>query len=291
MLTNGYLADEDAMKYIGAHVSIKGGVHHAPINAAAIGAKAFGLFTKNQRQWKAKPYSGDEIVQFKNALKESQIKAKHILAHSGYLINLGHPDKGQRQKSYEAFLDEMKRCELLGIQKLNFHPGYHLNQIKEGQCLDYIANALNKVLDESKSVSLVIENTAGQGSVVGYDFEQLAYLIEKTDDKTRIGVCVDTCHLFAAGYDIRTEVAYRKTWKRFSEVIGFDYLKGMHLNDSKGMLGSKRDRHHSIGQGELGIQPFKLIMKDRRMDDIPLILETIDPSLWKQEIELLYSLI
>ena len=178
----------------------------------------------------------------------------------------------------------------MGLDKLNFHPGSHLRKISEDDCLKYIAENMNVAIEKTSDVILVIENTAGQGSNVGYKFEHLAKLIELTKDKSRVGVCIDTCHLFASGYDFRDEKTYEKTFKEFDEVIGFKYLKGMHLNDSKGELGSKLDRHHSIGKGHLGIEPFKLIMNDERMNDIPLILETIDPSLWPQEIELLYSL-
>lgn len=268
-----------------------GGVYNAPLNAKAIGAKAFALFTKNQRQWKAKPLDDKTIENFKANLEDSGIEPKHVLPHDSYLINLGHPEDEKRQKSLEAFIDEVKRCEQLGLDKLNFHPGSHLKKISEEECLDRIAEAMNITLNETEGVTLVIENTAGQGSNLGYKFEHLAYLIDKCEDKSRVGVCLDTCHTFTAGYDLRTKEAYDATMKMFDEIVGFEYLKGMHINDSKPPLGSRVDRHHSLGQGELGWEPFKFIMNDPRMDDIPLILETIDESIWAQEIQALYDLV
>jgi len=278
-------------KFVGAHVSASGGVYNAPLNAKAIEAKAFALFTKNQRQWKAKPLDDKTIEKFKTNLKESGIEPKHVLPHDSYLINLGHPEDEKRQKSLEAFIDEVKRCEQLGLDKLNFHPGSHLKKISEEECLDRIAEAMNITLNETEGVTLVIENTAGQGSNLGYKFEHLAYLIDKCEDKSRVGVCLDTCHTFTAGYDLRTKEAYDATMKMFDDIVGFEYLKGMHINDSKPPLGSRVDRHHSLGLGELGWEPFRYIMNDPRMDDIPLILETIDESIWAQEIRALYDLV
>ena len=279
------------MKYVGAHVSASGGVFNAPLNAQAIGAKAFALFTKNQRQWKAKPLDEATIEKFRDNLHQSGIDAKHVLPHDSYLINLGHPEDDKRQKSLEAFVDEVKRCEQLGLDKLNFHPGSHLKKIDEEACLDRIAEAMNVTLDRTEGVTLVIENTAGQGSNLGYRFEHLAYLIDKTEDKSRVGVCLDTCHMFTAGYDIRTQEAYEETMKAFDEIVGFEYLRGMHINDSKPPLGSRVDRHHSLGCGEIGWEAFRYIMNDPRMEDIPLILETIDESLWAQEIRALYDFV
>jgi deoxyribonuclease-4 len=278
------------MKYIGAHVSASGGVQNAPLNAKAIGANAFALFTKNQRQWNAKPLDPKSIEAFKENLSNAGILPKHVLPHDSYLINLGHPDSQKRQKSYEAFLDEVRRCEELGLELLNFHPGSHLNKISEEECLDNIAQNLNRVLDLTKNVTMVIENTAGQGTNLGYRWEHLAYIIEKVEDKARIGVCLDTCHLFSAGYDIRTEQTYAKTMEEFDRIIGFGYLKGMHINDAKVELGSRVDRHHSLGKGKIGLEAFKCIMQDSRMDDIPLVLETIDDSIWADEIALLRSM-
>ena len=279
------------MKNFGAHVSASGGVFKAPLNAQKIGAKAFALFVKNQRRWTAKPYDQKTIDLFKKNLEEVGIAPKHVLPHDSYLINLGHPDIEQREKSLNAFIDEVQRCEQLGLDKLNFHPGSHLRAMSEEECLDLIAQNMNKTLEVTEGVSLVIENTAGQGSNLGYKFEHLAYLIDKSIDKSRVGVCIDTCHMFVAGYDIRTREAYDKTWDEFDRIVGFEYLKGMHINDSKPPLGSKKDRHESLGKGEIGLDAFRFIANDKRMDDMPLVLETIDESIWKEEIELLYSFV
>lgn len=278
-------------KFVGAHVSASGGVFNAPINAKNIGAKAFALFTKNQRQWRAKPLDSETVDKFKKNLQTAKIDPKYILPHDSYLINLGHPQKEKREKSLEAFIDEVNRCSLLGLDKLNFHPGSHLGEISEEECLDLIAESINKTLDVTEGVTLVIENTAGQGSNLGYRFEHLAYLIQKCEDKSRIGVCLDTAHLFGAGYDIRDKNSYEKTMKEFDDIIGFKYLRGMHINDSKAKLGSRVDRHHSLGLGEIGLDAFKFIMNDERIEDIPLILETIDDTIWDKEIELLYSFV
>ncbi len=279
------------MKYVGAHVSASGGVYNAPINAKKIGARAFALFTKNQRQWVAKPLDEKTISKFKEELEKSEILPKHVLPHDSYLINLGHPDPQKREKSLNAFIDEVQRCEQLGLQLLNFHPGSHLKLISEEECLELISESMNETLRKTEGVKLVIENTAGQGSNLGYKLEHLAYLVENSIDKERVGVCIDTCHIFTAGYDLRTKEAYEETMKKFDTIIGFEYLAGMHLNDSKPDLGSRVDRHDSIGKGKLGIDAFRFIMNDSRIDDIPMILETIDESIWAQEIKLLYSLI
>ncbi len=280
-----------SQKYVGAHVSASGGVFNAPLNAKAIGAKAFALFTKNQRQWSAKPLDEETIELFKENLEESGIEPEHVLPHDSYLINLGHPEKEKRKKSLDAFIDEVKRCEQLGLDKLNFHPGSHLKKIDEEACLDLIAESMNIALNETEGVTLVIENTAGQGSNLGYRFEHLAYLIERTADRSRVGVCLDTCHTFTAGYDLRSKEAYEETMEEFDRIVGFEYLRGMHLNDSKPKLGSRVDRHHSLGCGEIGWDAFGFIMNDPRMDGIPLILETIDDTIWAQEIRALYDLV
>jgi len=277
-------------KFVGAHVSASGGVFNAPQNAKNIGAKAFALFTKNQRQWKAKPLDQKTIDTFKQKLEEAEILPKHVLPHDSYLINLGHPEEEKLQKSLDAFIDEVQRCEQLGLDRLNFHPGSHLKKLSEEQCLDRIAESMNKTLEVTRDVTLVIENTAGQGTNLGYKFEHLAYLIDKSIDKSRVGVCIDTCHMFTAGYDIRTREAYDQTWKVFDEIVGFEYLKGMHINDSKPELGSRVDRHHSLGKGKIGLDAFRFIMNDPRMNDIPLVLETIDDAIWAEEIALLYGM-
>lgn len=278
------------MKYIGAHVSASGGVENAPLNANAIGAKAFALFTRNQRQWKSSPLTKKSISLFKERCEEFGYEAKHILPHDSYLINLGHPDPDGLQKSRDAFLDEMQRCEQLGLDRLNFHPGSHLNEISVDDCLARIAESINRTLEQTVGVCAVIENTAGQGTNLGYTFEQIAAIINRVDDKSRVGVCIDTAHTLAAGYDIKTEQGFTETFRHFDEVIGFSYLRGMHINDSKKELATRVDRHDSIGKGVMGMTTFQMLMKDTRFDDIPLILETPDESIWAEEISYLYTL-
>lgn len=273
------------MKYIGAHVSRSGGVENTPINANNIGATAFALFTKSQRQWSAKPLTEKNIKEFKENCKKFGYKPEHILPHDSYLINLGNPDKEKRQKSLNAFIDEALRCEQLGLKYLNFHPGSHLKQISEEECLDLIVDSINKAINKTKNIVFVIENTAGQGTNVGYKFEHLAYIIKNAKDKKRIGVCIDTCHTLTAGYDIKHK--YEEVMEDFGKIVGFEYLKGMHLNDSKRELGSKADRHENIGRGFVGIDFFKKVIKDKRTDNIPLILETPNSDIWKEEIKLL----
>ena len=277
------------MKYFGAHVSISGGVENAPINAAAIGAKAFALFTKNQRQWKAAPLNTASIDAFKANCEKYGYEAKHILPHDSYLINLGHPEKEGLEKSRDAFIDEMKRCELLGLDRLNFHPGSTLKQIPDEECLKRIAESINIALDATRQVTAVIENTAGQGSNLGYSFEQLRYIIDYVEDKSRVGICIDTCHAYSAGYDLSTETACDDTYQKFDKIIRFPLLKGMHLNDSMKPLGSHVDRHESIGKGTLGTTVFEYIARDSRFDDLPLCLETPNEEIWPEEIALLYS--
>ena len=278
------------MKRIGAHVSASGGVFNAPLNAAKIGADAFAMFVKNQRRWDAPPLSAEEIAAFKDALRQSGIRAEHVLVHDSYLINLGHPREAEREKSLNAFVDEIRRCEALGLRLLNFHPGSHLNEISAQECLDNIAESLNFAIANTSGVKLVLENTAGQGSNLGYDFAQLAYVIDKISNKDRIGVCIDTCHAFAAGYDLRSPQAYERTMSEFDRAIGYKFLSGMHLNDTKNELGVRKDRHESLGRGFLGLAAFENIMNDPNIDEIPLILETIDESLWAEEIALLRSM-
>jgi len=279
------------MKIVGAHISTSGGVENAPLNALNIGAKGFALFTKNQRQWVAKPLSAENISGFRDNLDKYGFSPDFVLPHDSYLINLGHPDKEGLDKSREAFLDEMQRCELLGLKLLNFHPGSHLNKIDPEKSLLRIAESINIALDKTHGVTAVIENTAGQGSNLGFEFEQLAFIIENIDDKSRVGICFDTCHGFVAGYDIKSSNGFDETFKKFDEIIGLKYLKALHLNDAKKGLGSRVDRHESIGKGELGLDPFIRIMNSPLFDNMPLILETPDEELWSEEIKLLYSLI
>lgn len=275
------------MKFIGAHVSASGGVESAPANAHEIGANAFALFTKNQRQWVAKPLTDTSIELFKENCREYDFDSRYILPHDSYLINLGHPEEEGLVKSRAAFLDEMQRCEQLGLKLLNFHPGSHLNKISLEECLDKVAESINLILGKTRGVTAVIENTAGQGSNVGNEFWQLKYIIDRVADQSRVGVCLDTCHTYTAGYDIVNQ--YDKVFEEFDAAVGFNYLRGIHLNDSKKPLGSKVDRHDSIGKGLIGLDFFQRFMKDERFNDMPIILETPDESLWAEEIRMLRS--
>lgn len=278
------------MKYIGAHVSAKNGVNDTPLRAKEIGAKAFALFTRNPSRWTSKPLTDKEIDSFKTNCQITGYTPDVILPHDSFLINLGSPDSQKLHLSRVAFLDELHRCEQLGLTMLNFHPGSHVNQIETDDCLDLIADSINDALDQTSGVKAVIENTAGQGSNLGYAFEQIARIISRIEDKSRIGVCVDTCHAYAAGYDIATPEGYESTWKTFDDTIGLKYLSGMHINDSRKGLGSKIDRHEPLGKGTLGEGFFSMLMNDTRMDNIPLILETPDETIWAEEIAWLYSL-
>ncbi len=279
------------MKYIGAHVSAQGGVENAPLNAHAIGATAFALFTKNQRQWVAKPLTPESINAFRENCENGGFQAFQILPHDSYLINLGHPEKEALQKSRDAFLDEMQRCEQLGLDRLNFHPGSHLNQISITQSLALVAESINQALEKTSGVIAVIENTAGQGSNLGNTFEQIREIIDQVEDKSRVGVCIDTCHSYSAGYDLKTTEGAATVFADFDRIIGFPYLKGMHLNETKKELGSRVDRHDVLEKGLLGMDVFRFIMNDPRFDGIPLILETPDETRWASEIQLLRSLI
>ena len=278
------------MKYVGAHVSAAGGVENAPKRAHEIGAKAFALFTKNQRQWEWPALTEENIEGFKKNCEELGYSMDYVMPHDSYLINLGHPEKEQLEKSRNAFLDEMQRCEQLGIKLLNFHPGSHLDDISVEECLQRNAKSLNWALGQTEGVTAVIENTAGQGTNTGFKFEHLAAIIEGVEDKSRVGVCIDTCHAYAAGYDLSTEEGYKLMMGEFKETVGFEYLKGVHLNDSKKELGSRVDRHDNIGQGHIGIKGFEMLMQDERFGDIPMILETPNTERWPEEIELLYGL-
>ena len=279
------------MKYIGAHVSASGGVENAPLNAHEIGAKAFALFTRNQRQWKSSPLTSRSIDLFKERCAAYGYLPSQILPHDSYLINLGHPEAEGLAKSREAFLDEMQRCEQLGLDRLNFHPGSHLNALPIDDCLDRIAESINEALNQTSGVTAVIENTAGQGTNLGHTFEQIAHIIDRVEDKSRVGVCIDTAHTLAAGYDIKTTEGFIDTFDKFDKIIGFSYLRGMHINDSKKDLASKVDRHDSIGKGLMGLITFKMLMNDPRFDNIPMILETPDETIWAEEISYLYGLL
>jgi deoxyribonuclease-4 len=279
------------MKYIGAHVSTEGGVENAPVNAHAIGATAFALFLKNQRQWVAKPLSEKSISLFRENCEKFGYAPAQILPHDGYLINIGSPDPEGLAKSRAAFLDEMERAQQLGLDRLNFHPGSHLKKISEEQCLNTIAESVNMALDKTSGVTAVLEITAGQGTNVGYSFEHLKHIIDGIEDKSRIGVCIDTAHAYSAGYNLKTEAGFLDTFRRFEETIGFHYLKGMHINDSKKEFGSRVDRHESLGKGTLDWDLFTRLMKDPRFDGMPLILETPNEDIWPEEIARLKNMV
>lgn len=279
------------MKYVGAHVSMSDGVANTPVKAHEIGAKAFALFTRQPQRWKSSSLKATDIDLFKARCAEFGYEPKHILPHDSFLINLGAPDAEKLAKSREAFLDELTRAHQLGLTMVNFHPGSHLNEMAPEECLDLIAESVNLALEQTQGVKAVIENTAGQGSNLGFTFEHLAHIIDKVKDKSRVGVCIDTCHAFAAGYDMSSAEGYEATWQEFDRIVGLQYLCGMHINDSKKGVGSKIDRHESLGKGTLGKDFFERMMNDSRLDDIPLILETPDDTIWAEEIAWLYSLI
>ena len=272
-------------KFIGPHVSASGGVFNAPINATEVNATAFALFTKNQRQWFSNPLSESEIEKFKTERERSGIDPQYILPHDSYLINLGSPDAEALEKSRNSFFDEMYRCQQLGLTMLNFHPGSHLKKISVEECLERISESINMALSKTKGVTAVIENTSGQGSNVGFAFWHIKRIIDGVDDKSRVGVCIDTCHTYTAGYDLKNN--YSSVWDEFDTEVGMNYLRAIHLNDSKKELGSRVDRHDSIGKGFLGMEFFKTIMGDRNLDHIPFILETPDETLWAEEIAML----
>jgi deoxyribonuclease-4 len=275
------------MKFFGAHVSASGGVENAPRNATEIGATAFALFTKNQRQWRSAPLTAASIEAFGRELSAAGIDPRHVLPHDSYLINLGHPEEEGLERSREAFIDEMQRCEQLGLDRLNFHPGSHLKKISTEECLDRVAESINIALRATRGVTAVIENTAGQGSNVGFAFWQLKRIIDGVEDRSRVGVCLDTCHSFAAGYDLSSELACERTFEEFDREVGFEYLRGVHLNDALRPLGSRIDRHTPLGEGQIGWDCFRFIARDSRFDDLPLILETPDESRWAEEIAIL----
>ena len=280
------------MKYLGAHVSSSGGLFNAPLNAKAIGANAFAMFTKNQKQWSAKPLTAEEIAQFKSAVAEGGFSSDYILPHDSYLINLGNADPEKRSRSLASFTEELSRASQLGLKYVNFHPGSHLKEITEEECLDLIAASVNKALADpaTGTTMAVIEATAGQGTNVGYRFEHIARIIAGIEEKSRVGVCIDTCHIFAAGYDISTKAGFESVMADFDRIIGIKYLRAMHLNDAKKPCGSRVDRHECLGKGCIGMEGFKYIMQSPYFDDMPLVLETPEPDLWEEEIKLLRSL-
>ena len=258
---------------LGAHVSVSGGVENAPMRAENIGCTAIQIFTRNQRQWQTKPLLAEQINSYFNNLANTEILS--VVAHNSYLINLGTSQKDVREKSLDAFLDEMQRAESLQIPYLVFHPGAHKGAGEE-KGLALIAENVNAILDKfpDYKIKLLLETTAGQGTGLGHTFSQLQQILNSVKRTDRLGVCLDTCHIFAAGYDIRTQAAYEATLSQFDREIGLDQLFAIHLNDSKKELGSHVDRHENIGKGFIGLDAFRFIMNDDRLTNIPKILET-----------------
>jgi deoxyribonuclease IV len=274
------------MIHVGAHVSISGGVSTAPGRAMELGATALGMFTKNQRQWNAKPISPEEAETFKSELARSGIGVDQVIVHASYLINVGSPEDEKREKSLAALVDELRRAEQLGLKLVNFHPGSGMGELSEDQTLSRIADACSRALGETSEATLVLEATAGQGDHVGYTFRHLAEIIDRAGGSNRLGVCIDTCHIFAGGYDFRTDEQYRETIAELERTVGLDRLVGFHLNDSKTEHGSRKDRHHSLGAGLIGIPALARFITDDRFDGLPFVLETVDPDLWAAEIAL-----
>ena len=279
------------MYFIGPHVSIGGGVANAPLNAKGLGATGFGMFVKNQRQWTAAPYADLDISSFKTRMKTDGYSAATVMPHAGYLINLANPNTEAQAKSISSLLDEMRRCQSLGLDKLNLHPGSHLRLISTQEACERVARSINEVLKVTTGVTVVIENTAGSGGNLGSVFTEIRSIIDGVEEKARVGVCLDTMHTFAAGYDIRTRDGFLRTMEQFSSTVGMHYLRGMHLNDSKVGLNSHVDRHESLGAGLLGLEVFKCIMRDARFEGIPLVLETPNEEIWKQEIQQLMEMV
>ena len=253
------------MYFVGPHVSSGGGVEQAPVNAAAMGATGFGMFTKNQMQWHAAALSAANRTQFAAALQANRYTPQQVLPHAGYLINLANPDETAHAKALDSFIGELRRCAELGLHMLNFHPGSHLRKTDSTAACARVAESINQALRQIAGVTVVIENSAGQGACIGSTFEELAAMIAGVQDRKRIGVCLDTAHAFAAGFDIRTPDGLKRTFDEFDRIVGFSYLRGMHLNDCKAAFDSHADRHESLGKGQLGRKPFQQIMNDPAM--------------------------
>lgn len=282
-------------KFVGAHVSASGGVQNAPINAAKIGAAGFALFLKNQRQWNFNPLEDATKEAWKTNSAALQFDSRHVLPHGSYLVNMCNADASKRQKAYETFEDDLKRCDELQIKYHNFHPGSTCGEITPDESIELLAACIDRAHAATKQVVVVLENCAGSANTIG-SFEDLGKIIAKVQDRTRIGVCLDTCHAFAAGHDLRTKEAYEETMRQFDQLVGFKYLRGVHLNDSKGELGCKKDRHENIGKGMIGLEGFRCLMNDKRFDGIPIVLETPEDKKdsvegYRKEIDLLYSLV
>ncbi|XP_061191417.1 uncharacterized protein LOC133199596 [Saccostrea echinata] len=279
-------------KYVGAHVSISGGLYKAVLEAEELGARAFGLFLRSQRQWASKPLEDKDAQRFKDTCKQYGYPPHVIVPHGSYLMNCGSPDDVSLQKSRDLLLEELQRCEKLGLTRFNFHPGSTCGKISVEECLDRIGESINQALAKTRGVTAVIENMCRQGSTVGGTFEELKGIISRVHDKSRIGICLDTCHMFAAGYDISTEKGYQNMMDEFNHVVGQKYLKALHLNDSKAEVGSHLDRHENIGKGRIGKAGFQRIMNDPRLNNIPMILETPCPEddTYEKEVRILYSM-
>lgn len=281
--------DDPSKLLIGAHTSAAGGVHNALMEGHAIGATTIQLFTSNQKQWKGRVFTPEEINVWHSTLKSTGIK--DVMSHDSYLINLGSGDPAMLEKSRTAFKEEIARCHKLELTFLNFHPGAATTYPTQ-DCLDRIVESLLQMegLIDQGPTRLLFECTAGQGSAVGWKFEELNYLIDRTKDKIRVGVCIDTCHAFVAGYDLRTPEAVDATLKQFDSIVGLKHLYAFHFNDSMKGLGSRVDRHAPLGDGEIGLECFRTLMLDPRTRHLPKYLETPDgPPLWKKEIALLRS--
>lgn len=269
---------------IGAHTSTSGGIQNALLEGKEIGATTIQLFTSNQRQWKGRQLTPEIINTWNNTLKETDLS--HIMSHASYLVNLGGPREEVLFLSRQTFQEEIKRCIDLNIKYLNFHPGSSLEGGVQ-ECLQRIVDSLLlcKPLLEKGATRLLLETTAGQGSTVGHQFEQLSFIIEKVKDHLPIGVCIDTCHIFSAGYDVRTSQAWEKTLSEFDRLIGLKHLYAFHLNDSLTDFGLKKDRHEALGKGKIGWECFQFLMKDPRTRALPKYLETPGPlDVWKNEI-------
>lgn len=272
------------MRFIGPHVSAAGAPAAAIANALAVGATGFALFVKNQRQWIGKPLASADVASFRDAMQAAPYAPTQVLPHAGYLINLANPDPELHEKSMGSFLDELHRCEALGLDRLNLHPGSHLKKLSVEAACDRVAESINRALAETQGVTIVIENTAGQGAYLGSKPEELQRIIAGVNDSSRIGFCIDTAHTFAAGYDLRDEKIFEAFFAELDARIGLNYLRGMHLNDSKSDLASHHDRHESLGKGYIGWSLFERIARDARFENIPLIIETPDDALWPEEI-------
>ncbi len=275
---------------LGAHTSTAGGIHRALLEGQEIGATVIQFFTTNQKQWQGRKITPEIIVDWEKTIKETQLS--HIMSHDSYLINLGSPRDDILAKSREAFLEEVHRCNALHVDYLNFHPGAALKETVE-ECLDKIIESILLIKPHmTGNLRLLLESTAGQGSTVGCRFEELAYILRGVQHHVPIGICIDTCHLFAAGYDIRTPTEWEKVLAAFDEIIGLQHLYAFHLNDSKTDLGSRVDRHANLGEGKIGWDCFSFLMNDKRTQHLPKYLETPGgPSMWKQEIKQLTSMI